>query len=330
MERAALLALIVAAGCAQTVSASPDTSLADSAIVDRTVADVTAGDRAVADITAGDSAVADITAGDSAVDAAMVDAESVECSRPDVSVERIPRRGAVRFANFTRQVGPVRFAAEPAPGYRIDAVLAEGTVSPVFEVPIGRLTVTATAATDAEVGVRADVIPDALFDGAPGTSSRGLFCMSSPTLAAPSGCVEYYPSYVLLWVAAGNPLARAGSPDRPTLHPLPEPVVVTRGCDSAAVRFVSWAPSNGTLAIADARGRRLAALTQPRTVSGLANTAPGALDLEVRELDTDTRRFAGRAGSLTGGRSATVHLWPDEAPGALRAMVVESAPPWFR
>ena len=328
--RAALLALLLSTGCAQTVTATTGTPAADAAD-DAAVADITVRDSSVADITVRDSALADITVRDSALadvtvtDATATDADALACSRPDVPIERIPRRGAVRFANFTHNLGPVRFALEPVPGYRIDAVLAEGTVSPVFEVPLTRVTVTATAATDAEVGVRADTIPDALLDA----GARGLFCASSPTLTAPSGCVEAYPSFVLMWVAAGNPLAPSGSPDRPALHPSPDALGLTSGCDTAAVRFISWAPSNGRLAIANG-SRRLPVLAEPRIASGLALTAPGPLDLEVRELETDTRRFVGRAGSLTGGRNATVHLWPDERPGGLRAVVVESTPPWFR
>lgn len=331
-----------AAGCDSTTAQTPDrpsTDATEAAVdvasdrADEGSADVTA-DRddvteAAVDVT--DAAVTD--APDATADAMVPCA--LDVAPPDTSGTSV---GYIRFANFARGAGTLRFVAHSLPMFSpayVEAVVPEGTATEHIRTLPVAYEVHVTAAPDASAGYAVDA------------SSGDAGMLSADAGAPPTLCsADAGPGEVVaptctdVYFFAGCTIVLAGSRagDVPQqrdrrLWRLSDVPVRSNDCYAGRVRTLNWYAEGPAIDVDGPDGTPLARNAAYHETTGYRAVTAGALSVTVRNNETGAALGTHAAGTINPGHAHTLHVWGDAREPSnmgVNALVLDDVSPVYR
>lgn len=340
MRKTLLFVLLgsAAMGCGSTTAPTPDRPSSDAAEAAVDVASDRA-DESSADVTAdrddATDAAADVT------DATVADASdamvpcALDVAPPDTSGTSV---GYIRFANFARGAGTLRFVAHSLPMFSpayVEAVVPEGTATEHIRTLPVAYEVHVTAAPDASAGYAVDA----------STGDAGMLSADAgapPTLcnadAGPGEVVA--PTCTDVYFFAGCTIVLAGSRagDVPQqrdrrLWRLSDVPVRSNDCYAGRVRTLNWYAEGPALDVDGADGTPLARNAAYHETTGYRAVTAGPLNVTVRNNETGAALGTHAAGVITPGHAHTLHVWGDAREPSnmgVNALVLDDVSPVYR
>ncbi len=338
----ALASLSLSMGCDSTSTQTPDRPSTDAteAAVDvasdrseDTATDTTERDVVTeAAVDATDAAADVVDAGD---DADVMVPCALDVAPPDVSGTSV---GYIRFANFARGAGTLRFVAHSLPMFApatVEAVVPEGTATEHIRTLPVAYEVHVTPAPDASAGYSVDASDgDAgvLTDGAASPASLGMADAGPGEVVAPT-CTDVYFFAGCTIVLAGSRTGDVTQQRDRHLWRLSDVPVRSNDCYSGRVRTLNWYAEGPAIDVDSTDGTPLARNAAYHETTGYRAVAAGPLRVDVRNNETSAALGTFSAGAVAPGHSHTLHVWGDAREPSnmgVSALVLDDVSPVYR
>lgn len=340
MRTTLFLLATAALGCESTTAQTPDRPAAEAAVdvvserADDVISDRTEGPETAVDVT-------DVTAAD-APDATVADASdaqvpcTLDVAPPDTAGGLTT--GYIRFVNFARGAGTLRFVARNLPMFAnayVEAVVPEGgSTEHIRTLPVA-YEVHVTPAPDAAASVYVDAsATDAgmLTDGAASPPSLCNTDAGPGEVVAPT-CTDVYFLAGCTIVLAGSRSGDVPQQRDRRLWRLSDVPVRSNDCYAGRVRTLNWYAEGPALDVDGPDGTPLARNAAYHETTGYRAVNAGPLMVNVRNNETGAALGMHMAGSIAPGHAHTLHVWGDAREPSnmgVNALVLDDVSPIYR